>query len=98
MPNYEEQFDHLLLRADLAMSKRLQSQASKLSIKSLDHPQVISLLSLSRLPEFKQCVEKARQMGGLGNWVHSDLPELSVPELWDEQDLSKSFFLFDVQR
>lgn len=93
MPTYEEQFDHLLLRADLAMSKGLQSQASKLDIKPLDQSQVTSLLSLSRLPEFKQCVEKVRHMDGLANWIKSDVPELSVPELWEEQNISKSWAL-----
>jgi len=87
MPTYEEQFDHLLLRADLAMSKG-QSQASKLDIKPLEHSQVTSLLSLSRLPEFKQCVEKVRHVDGLASWIKSDLPELSVPELWEEQNIS----------
>ncbi len=71
------------------MSRGLQAQASKMSVKGLEQSQIASLLSLSRLAEFKHCVEKVAQIDHFPAWLNSDQPELEVPVLWDEQDTSK---------
>lgn len=93
--NYEAEFDHLLLRADLFLSetaKSMQAAAANMHIPPLSQKQVLALMQLSRLPAFKECVKKAQNVPDLAAWLTSDNPELHVPELWTNSDkLSKLF-------
>uniref|UniRef100_A0A7E4ZT92 Dynein heavy chain, cytoplasmic n=1 Tax=Panagrellus redivivus TaxID=6233 RepID=A0A7E4ZT92_PANRE len=84
--NYEGKLDHLLLKSELFMAdttKALHETASKAPIKGLTQDQVVQLMQLARLPEFKTVVAKAQEHGDdLAVWMKSDNPEHNVPELY----------------
>uniref|UniRef100_A0A915D8F2 Dynein heavy chain n=1 Tax=Ditylenchus dipsaci TaxID=166011 RepID=A0A915D8F2_9BILA len=87
---YDAQFDHLLLRSDVLAnetSKSMKDAASKLRIPYLSQAELMSLLNLSRLENFKDCAKKVESMN-LSVWHLSDKPEMSVPVLWDDSDSS----------
>lgn len=82
---YEAEFDHLLLRSDLFLSetaKSIQSAAANMNIPPLTQAQILALMQLSRLPNFKECIKKVQNVSDLSAWLASDNPELHVPELW----------------
>uniref|UniRef100_A0A914XVT2 Uncharacterized protein n=1 Tax=Panagrolaimus superbus TaxID=310955 RepID=A0A914XVT2_9BILA len=81
---YEAKFDHFLLRSELFMSeasKTLHEAAKRNPIPPLTDDQVVSLMQLSRLPEFKEIVKKIQAVSDLSSWMNSDNPEHEVPEV-----------------
>src|SRR4051794_35961918 len=82
---YEQEFDHLLLRSDLFLSetaKSMQAAAANMHIPPLNQAQILSLMQLSRLTNFKECLKKVQNLNDLPNWLALDNPELQVPEIW----------------
>jgi hypothetical protein len=92
-PSYEAQFDHLLLKAELFMSdtsKSAFSTASSTQIPGLDQKNVLSLLALSKLEGFKNCINTCSSQANLQQFMSCDKPEIDVPQIWDnDQSLSK---------
>src|SRR4051794_15024290 len=84
-PSYENQFDHLLLKAELFMSdasKSALSTASSTQIPGLDQKNILSLMALSKLDGFKDCIKLASAQPGLQQFMTADKPELDVPQVW----------------
>jgi dynein heavy chain 1 len=88
---FEEEFDYLLLYSSKLQLKSLTSLNSKqIHIPPLNEQQISSLLSLSKLPAFKDCIEKFKttvSTEDLIEWLRSDQPENSVPEIWSTKEL-----------
>lgn len=87
--NYEAKFDHLLLRNELFVSEKSKKQneaASKVSIQGLNHDQIVQLMQLANLPEFKSVVQKAQGVGDFTKWMNSDNPEHEVPVVFDTDE------------
>lgn len=94
-PAYEAQFDHLLLKAELFMSdasKSALSTASSTQIPGLDQKNILSLLALSKLEGFKNCVNACSSQSSLQQFMVIDKPETDVPRIW-ENDQSLSMLL-----
>lgn len=89
-PPYDEQFDHLLQRSDLLITgeaaRQMQLSASKIKIDALNQDQIMALLRLSRLNEFKNCVNKIQSIPNLQEWLFSDKPEMNVIEISESSD------------
>lgn len=84
---YEAQFDHLLIKAELFMSdisKSTLSTASSTQIKGLDGKNVLSLMALSKLNGFKNCIANSSSQPNLQQFMHNDKPETDVPQIWDD--------------
>lgn len=97
-PTYEAQFDHLLLKAELFMadlSKSTLATASSTKIPGLDEKNVLSLMALSKLNGFKNCINVCSSHANLQQFMTNDKPETDVPQIWDD-DQSLSKFIFKV--
>lgn len=71
-PAYEAQFDHLLLKAELFMSdasKFALSTASSTKIPGLEQKNVLSLLALSKLEGFKNCINNCSSQSNLQQFM-----------------------------
>lgn len=88
---FEEEFDYLLLYSSKLQLKSATNQNLKqIVIPPLNEQQIASLISLSRLPAFKECIDKFKTSvttEDLTEWLRSDQPENSVPEIWTTKEL-----------
>ncbi|CAK5084784.1 unnamed protein product [Meloidogyne enterolobii] len=88
---FEEEFDYLLLYSSKLQLKSATNQNLKqIVIPPLNEQQIASLISLSRLPAFKECIDKFKTSvttDDLTEWLRSDQPENSVPEIWTTKEL-----------
>jgi dynein heavy chain 1 len=86
-PTYENQFEHLLFKSELFMSdasKSTLSTASSTNIAGLDQKNVLSLMALSKLDSFKNCIKACSSDPNLQQFMHNDKPEIDVPQIWDD--------------
>lgn len=99
--SYESQFDHLLLKADLFITdapKTALSTAASTKIAGLDEKNVLSLMALSKLDGFKNCINACSTQSNLQNFMTSDKPETDVPQIWeDDQSLSKEIIYLTLK-
>lgn len=87
---FEEEFDYLLLYSSNLQLKTAASQNPKqIIIPPFNEQQIFSLVLLSKLSAFKDCINKFKttvSTEDLTEWLRSDQPENSVPEVWTTKE------------
>lgn len=88
-PKYEAEFDHPLLKAELVQN------ATSVKIVGLEQKNVQSLIALSKLSSFKNCVNVASsQSDQLKKFMTTDKPETEMIQLWEnDKNICKSFLI-----
>ena len=81
----------MLLYSSKLHLKSVTSQSSRqIVIPPLNEHQISALISLARLPAFRDCIDKLKtsvSTEDLSEWLRSDQPENSVPEIWTTNEL-----------
>ncbi|CEF66963.1 Dynein heavy chain, cytoplasmic [Strongyloides ratti] len=85
--SYEPQFDHLLFGSDLigSESSKLKADVSEAlkKLPFLSHQQIVSLIKLTTVPGFKNIISKIESIPDFKDWLKSDNPETSTPEVYE---------------
>lgn len=89
---FEQEFDYLLLHSSKSQIRGSPTQSAKqISIVPFNEHQINAIHSLSKLPTFKDCVEKLKAIPteNLTEWYQADKPELTVPVIWKSESTCK---------
>uniref|UniRef100_A0A8C1TYY4 Cytoplasmic dynein 1 heavy chain 1 n=1 Tax=Cyprinus carpio TaxID=7962 RepID=A0A8C1TYY4_CYPCA len=82
-PSFDAEFQHFLRGKEIVLSGTMVPK-----VKGLSSEQSEAMVRLSRLPAFKELVDKVQADEQFFMWIESNSPELSVPYLWTEEKTS----------
>jgi hypothetical protein len=97
---FEEEFDYLLLYSSkLQLKSSITLSSKQIVISPLNEQQIFALISLAKLPAFKDCIEKFKttvSTEDLTEWLRSDQPENFVPEIWSTKELGNRLCFYNI--